>query len=288
MGAKSSKSGRQGQPSPGNGYGYPSVQQPVSQNRLVDALAERNLPPEEPKSSPPTLATAFFLGVFEFPFYLSCLGCLIGSACGLSFSFLVMVFALDQGFSVGAAVRPLGQSALMAFILTMSFLVAHCRSILEETAYGSDVVESWPGFDWKGWVVTFGFAATVFAEAAALSYILALPQLIGSPLPMLLLLFLLFPVFLLSAMESGLPFVPIAMPVLRSFKTIWWAWLLFYMETGVLLVSWVAVTVAVLIMNPYLSAFVSGTLLAAVLMIYARLLGRLTWCASQEESDDDD
>jgi hypothetical protein len=276
-------------PAGGNAYGYnPPQSPPASQNRLLDALAERSLPPEERKSPPPTLANAFFKGVLEFPFYLSSLGCLIGTSCGLTFSFLVMVFAIDQGLSVGAAVRPLGMSALMAFIMTMGFAVAHCRSIFEETAYGADAVESWPPFDWKGWLVTFFFAAIVLAEAGAAAYVLAVPQLMGSALPALLITFLLYPVFLLSALENDSPFVPLAMPVLKSFKSIWWAWWLFYMETGLLLAFWVAVTVAGLFVQPYLSVFVSGPLLAAVLMIYARLLGRLTWCASQEESDDDD
>jgi hypothetical protein len=306
VGAKPPQPGRQGQRSPAGegynpaqtgynptpiGYGYnPSQQQPASQSRLIDAMAERSLPPEKRKSPPPTLANAFIKGVFEFPFYISGLGCLIGTSCGLSFSFLVMVFALDQGFSVGAAVRPLGQSAMMAFILTMGFAIAHCRSIVEETAYGADEIENWPPFDWKGWILTFFFAAIVLAEALAAAYVLAVPRLMGSPLPWLVITFLLYPVLLLSALENDSPFVPIAMPVLKSFKTLWWAWWLFYVETALLIVFWLAVTFVgmFVLRQPYLTVFVSGPLLAAVLMIYARLLGRLIWCASQEEESDDD
>jgi hypothetical protein len=255
---------------------------------LLDALADRSLPPEEPESPPPTLQNAFFKGVFEFPFYLSSLGCLVGTSCGLIFSFLMLAFALVQGGQVGmTAIRTLGQSGFMALIFTMGFTMAHCRAILEETAYGGDAVQNWPAFDWKGWIATFFFVAIVLGEAAALSYLLAVPRLFGSPLPAVVLAFLLFPIFLLSALEND-NLVPIAMPVLRSFKTIWWAWWLFYMETGLLLVFWAGVTLAGLIVQPYLSVFVSGPLLAAIIMIYARLLGRLTWCASQEESDDDD
>lgn len=260
----------------------------MSQNRLLDALADRSLPPAEQHSDPPTLQNAFIKGVYTFPFYFSGLGCLVGTSLGLSFSFLILVFSLDQGFSVGAAVRPLGQSALTAFFLTMGFATAHCRSILEETAYGADVVENWPPFDWKGWLATFLFVGVIFFEAGAISYVLAIPRLFGSALPAMLLTFLLFPVFVLSSLENDNPFIPIALPVLRSFKTVWWAWWLFYVITALLLVGWVGVTIAALLFQPYLSVFVSGPLLAAVMMIYARLLGRLTWCASQEETTDDD
>jgi hypothetical protein len=294
MSAKPSQPRRQGQPPTGgaNLYNYRPPPQPVSQNRLLDALAERNLPPEEPESPPPTLQNAFFKGVFEFPFYLTSLGCLVGTSCGLSFSFFMLIFALDQGGQVGmTAIRTLGQSGFMAFILTMGFAMAHCRSILEETAYGGDAVQNWPGFDWKGWILTFFFVAAVLGEATALSYLLALPQLMGSPLPAVILTFVLFPVFLLSALENDNPFIPIAMPVLRSFKTVWWAWLLFYVMTAVLVAAWFVVALVGLATHPpgpYLSVFVSGPLFAVVMMIYARLLGRLTWCASQEDSDDDD
>lgn len=289
MSARQSQQGGKGQPWPGsNPYGYNPAQQGYSQNRLLDALSQRDMP-EEPRSSPPTLANAFFKGVFEFPFYLSSLGCLLGTSLGLSFTFLVLVFAFDQGFSVGAAVRPLGQCAGIAFILTMGFGVAHYRSILEETGYGADAVEQWPDFDWRGWVLSFLFAAIVLGEAAAVSYVLAVPQLVGSPLPAVLLTFILFPIFLMSTLENDSPFIPVAMPVLRSLVQIWWAWLLLYAYSAVLLAGWLVVTwIGLFRFNPYLSVFVSGPLLAIVLMIYARLLGRLAWCASQQEYEEDE
>jgi hypothetical protein len=266
-----------------------SRQQPLSQNRLLDAMADRSLPPKEPESSPPTLHTAFIKGIFEFPFYFSCLGCLVGTSLGLSFAFMMLILTLDQGAQVGmTAVRTLGGSGGMAFVLTMGFLCAHCQAIVEETAYGSDVVEGWPSFDWKGWIATFFFAGSVLCEAAALSYVLALPQLVGSVLPAIVLTFVLYPVFLLSALENDNPFIPISLPVLRSFKTVWWAWWLFYLHSGILLTLWFGVTLLFRLLHPdvslYLTVFIIGPLLAIVLMIYARLLGRLTWCASQEES----
>ncbi len=273
----------------GNSYNYnPAQQAPPSQNRLLDALAERNLPPEEPESRAPTLATAMFLGVFEFPFYFSSLGCLVGTACGLAFTFLVMVFSLDQGFTVGAAVRPLGQCAMMSLFLTMGFAMAHCRVILEETAYGADAVQNWPGFDWKGWMLTFLFAGLILGEALAAGYLLAIPRLFGGNwLPALGIAFLLYPIFLLSCLENDSPMVPIAMPVLRSFKTVWWCWGLLYFYSAIMLVGWVVVAFIGLRVQPYLSVLVTGPLMAIMLMIYARLLGRLTWCAGQETEDED-
>jgi hypothetical protein len=140
-------------------------------------------------------------------------------------------------------------------------------------------------------MATFLFAALIFGEAAAVSYLVALPRLMGSYLPCIVLTFLLFPIFVLSCLENDSPFVPVAMPVLRSFKTVWWAWWLFYLYTSVLLVGWAFITLLFLashqFFSVYLSVFIYGPLLAVVMMIYTRLLGRLIWCASQEETEDD-
>jgi hypothetical protein len=76
--------------------------------------------------------------------------------------------------------------------------------------------------------------------------------------------------------------------VLKSFGSLWWAWLILYLETGAMLIGWVIVTLIPMATGGlYLMPFISGPLLAAGLMIYARLLGRLAWLASQEGSSDD-
>lgn len=257
-------------------------------NRLIQALSERRVP-EEPQSQPPSRQSALFLGVFTFPWYLSNMGCWLGISAGLTFTFLVLVFALDQGTSIGmVAMRPLGQCAIIAGILTMGFAVAHLRSIFEDTGYGQDIVQNWPPFDWRNWVFAFLYAVIVLGEAAAVGYLLGFPPLLGTPLVAMAIAFVLFPLFMLSTLENDSPINPFSPPVLKSLGSLWWAWLIVYLESGAMLVGWVIVTlIPFAVRAPYLMPFISGPLLAAGLMVYARLLGRLAWLASQEGSSDD-
>ena len=96
---------------------------------------------------------------------------------------------------------------------------------------------------------------------------------------MLISLVLLFPVLLLSAMESDSYLVPISPPVLRSLGSNPGAWFGFYIVSGILLAAASAVAIEGLkYFSPGL--LLAGPLLGAVGLIYCRLLGRLAWKVS--------
>jgi hypothetical protein len=97
--------------------------------------------------------------------------------------------------------------------------------------------------------------------------------------------FFVFPVVMLSVLQANSLAVPVTLPVLKSFVTVWWAWCLFYLETGIIFLMWIGVTVAAVITQPYVAVLISAPLLGAIILIYARLLGRLAWCASLAEGD---
>jgi hypothetical protein len=115
------------------------------------------------------------------------------------------------------------------------------------------------------------------AGAAAIGYPLSLA--IG-PAGMLISFMLLFPFFLLSAMETDSFIMPISAPILRSLGYCAGSWLAFYLVSSVLLVAVFAAILRGSMEQPMLAWFLSGPVLAAMGLIYARLLGRLAWKAS--------
>jgi hypothetical protein len=106
--------------------------------------------------------------------------------------------------------------------------------------------------------------------------------------------FLAFPLVLLGALASDEAWVPLAIKtVLWSFAPLWWAWVLFYVETAVMAWAWTWLTLAGLREEPWLTPLYAAPLLAAILLIDARLAGRLAGCIVREtskindEGDDD-
>ena len=57
---------------------------------------------------------------------------------------------------------------------------------------------------------------------------------------------------------------------------------MFYLEATAMAAVWMTLTVAGLRRSPWLVPLYSGPLLAAVMLIYARLVGRLAGCIAAE------
>ena len=89
-----------------------------------------------------------------------------------------------------------------------------------------------------------------------------------------------FPIALLSVLESGSPFLPISLPVLHSLVYAWRGWAIFYFETVTLIPVAVAASVFALVRGGVWAIVPATALLIAICLIYFRLLGRLAWyCA---------
>lgn len=226
---------------------------------------------------PPRPAWPMFSGVFTFPFYLSTLGPYFLISLGLTVTALLFMFWRGPGMTLGLlGARLLGLPTCAAGLLTFSYAFASCLGVVEETFNGWDAIDQWPDIDWKGWVWSFGRVVVLMLEAGLVGLLFQLPFGREPTLPFWLGSLAAFPFVLLGAMAGGEAWAPVGIGrVLASVPRLWWAWALFYAETTAMIVGWGLVTVVGLARAPVATTFYSCPILAAVMLIYARLLGRL-------------
>ena len=91
-----------------------------------------------------------------------------------------------------------------------------------------------------------------------------------------------FPLVLLGALAAEGAWVPLAIGrTLQSFFHAGWAWGLFYLETTPMIAAWGWLVKSQLAgRGPWLVPLYAGPLLATIILIYARLVGRLAACIS--------
>jgi hypothetical protein len=231
----------------------------------------------------------FFSGVFSFPWspgalprwaYLSC-GCIAVGAVGVM---TASVASQMSGYS-GVTLAFFALPQIWLTLWTLSFAAACCLRILEDTAAGNNHVREWPEPNWREWAAQFIYVGYLGLIAACLGYGVGWATSdLGGPgrLVGLLAGLSLWPILLLSSLEADNIWAPISGPVLRSLFSEWWAWLLFYGESLVLMGAYVGLLLAGLRWQPLLAILITGPLLAALFLIEARLLGRLAWRISQD------
>ena len=264
-------------------YGLEAPLHPVAvRTSITDAQAEIR------KEAPPPLPRwTFFSGVFNFPWqtqtifrwtYLS----LDFIALGLLVAFMLS-FASKQGGFPLIALAFFALPLIWLTVWSFSYAAASCLPVLIDTAAGNDRIETWPEPNWKEWALQLIYISYIGIVAEVLSYIVGqvCAILTGSPwIASVVALFILFPVVLLSALEANTLWVPFTAPILKSLKTLWWGWLLFYALTALMAGAWLALLLIGISIAPYLTMLVAGPTLSAVLLIGSRLLGRLAWRAA--------
>jgi len=228
----------------------------------------------------------FFSGVFGFPWQGVNLTRWSAMAFGLSMTGCAFIYTLDL---LGILHGKLSGSALMGIpaslvtiglaLVTMSFCAASVLAAIQDTADGHDEVQESTMPDWDQWAFTFISMFSLAAAAGAIGFPLSLIEPIG-PAAFLVSTMIFFPILLLSAMESDSFLLPFSPPVLSTLRRYWQGWLLFYLLTTAMLLAWCIPFGAVLTTAPYAAIVVSGPVLAAMMLIYARWLGRLAWQAS--------
>ena len=201
--------------------------------------------------------------------------------------------------------------AAVAAVMTLIWVVptaSICLAIVNDTSAGNDAVEEWPDAVWIDSVLDILFLFNAFALAAgagmAVSRLLSYfgnndaiaPWCAGATL------FLVFPIALLSMLESASPMMPLSAALLRSLGQSFGAWVIFYLETGLLCglfglmllggytildlqgsANWgTALTFFALVVPlPFLSIY--------GMMVYFRILGRLVFvCGENSEHDEID
>jgi hypothetical protein len=204
------------------------------------------------------------------------LGLIIGSE--------MVLLAYWMGSSGGARfAHPFALAALWTLAFALSFASAWCLAVIEQTSLGYDTIEEWPMMDWRERFCTFPTTLGMLGVALAIGGGIQALGIAPSPYAMLTVAFFLYPVLLLSALENGSPLSPLSRVIRRSLVNVWWAWGLFYVETGVLLVVWALAVVPEFPYQPFAVTLFAMPPLAAIFLIYARLLGRLIWCIGQHE-----
>lgn len=246
------------------------------------AIVERLVVPDPPRWT-------FFSGVFGFPWSRGVLPRWAGIASGLLVAGGTMAIVLGNvngrglGRETVLAAGALGLLVFFSLVWSLSYAAGCMLVIVRETAEGADEMNESPDIDWRDWIFQLVYMGEIMAQGVAIGWFvrwllkLALPGTAAPEIGLATVTFVAFPVLLLSALESGSALLPFSGPILRSLFRLTWAWALFYLLTAALLIPILAV--AALIATPIatLGWLAPAPLVAAYLLIYARLLGRLGW-----------
>jgi Zn-finger nucleic acid-binding protein len=256
---------------------------------LSGSLGETDPLRIEPPQTPPRWT--FLSGVFSFPWHteirkrwlaLSC-GCLLISWIFLSFILPVLTTGVDS-FNFGTAILFVTFSAAEGLLVVFvgAYATANLLPVVIETAGGNDRIYDFPELGINDWLSDLFFVAVPISAVAAATYGIAqlVQSLNGPAAPAAVAVFpLLLAVALLSSLEANSPWSVLTFSILRSIGKHGSAWAMFYVINTSLLATSVAL-VALARQSPGLASLVAGPLAAALMFIYARLLGRLGWKAS--------
>lgn len=257
--------------------------------RPVPTLTTRRRPiiEEEATEIPPPPDLPMITGVFTFPFYWQSLIVwallAIGlTVCALGFlaAYVIAMISLQGGISFGFAV-------FLVFMLVASFSSACFMLVIEQTAQGSDAVEQWPSGLWRDWFWTLPTTVGLLVPPAVLIDLLRREMGLHSWLPLLPLVFLVYPFMLASALDNGSPLSAFSKNVLRSLKSVWWAWAIVIGVSAVMTVAWAAAFVWAFPYQPWGTILVMVPLLPGMLLLYARMMGRLLLCAQMQDDWED-
>jgi hypothetical protein len=263
-----------------------TVSEPVKPRAMPDLVKKSMLEAQQKLASvtdesPRQPRWPMFSGILTFPFYLHSLGAWMFITLGLLiFAWLLMFWIAYGALLGGTSARLLGLPTCLAGVLTFGFAASCGLTIIEETSNGWDRFEVSPGIDWKEWIWNLAQIIVLLFQAAMVGLVVQLVSSSSSSLPMVAGTFLAFPLVLLGALAADGAWVPMAIvTVLRSLFQVWWAWGLFYLETGAMALGWTLLTRAGLVgQSPWLTPLYAAPLLATIILIYARLTGRLAAC----------
>ncbi len=180
-----------------------------------------------------------------------------------------------------------GLPALLLTLIVSGYVTACLLAVIEDTANGCDRVREWPESDWRDWLWTLRFP--LVSGFGALLAGAVVEQLAGEwNWAAALAALVVFPILLLSVLETGSALAPLSGPILKSCRRWWWAWLLFYAETGLMFLVWFWIARFAVSHFPSIAIWIAAPLSIAALLIYARLLGRLAWYTGWEEAEEED
>jgi len=226
----------------------------------------------------------FFSGVFDFPWRgpnLSRWTMMAVGLCvsvGLSYTAMSLLGLFDDHLSMNALAGVFACALAVAFdVIVLSLVAACCQTALQDTADGHPLPQEHTMPELGQWIFIALSWLMLGTAAAATGFPLSLA--IG-PIAFVIALWIVFPFFLLSSLETESVLMPFSLPVIRSLGYLFGSWVMFY-----LIITLMAAAVGVAAyysfdLSPLATFFVGGPVLATVALVYARLLGRLAWKAS--------
>jgi hypothetical protein len=284
---------------PADDDGCYRVREPVAP-RIMPDVVEKHLRAAEQKLAGATEAPRLprwplLGGIWTFPFYLETLGPWIYISFGLMLTGWMLMFWIASAWLGAWSARLFGIPTCFFGVLTFGYAFSCCLVIMEQTSHDVDSIEIPGGLEWKEWTWDFAHVTALLLQAAVVGLAV---QLAIDPNAWSFLAcgtFVAFPLVLLGALAANGAWTPLAIAtVLRSFIPLGWAWGLFYLQTGAMVGLWYFLVAAGLQRAPWLVPLYAAPLLAAAILIYARLAGRLAGCIAAEishsstEGDDDD
>ncbi|MGD9720697.1 MAG: hypothetical protein AB7O59_16160 [Pirellulales bacterium] len=239
------------------------------------------------KDARPIPSWTFFSGVFGFPWREgNILRWVVMSIALLATCELLVVAGLEMRNGVGNSTLLMPILSLVGaglMLVTGSFCAACFLAAVDDTADGHDDVQADSLPPLGDWFFAFFSVLGIWLMSGALGYPFALVPSIGAlavPISSLVL----FPVLLLSAMECDSFFIPWSPRVWGTTLRFAGTWLAFYIVSTFLLAAWLIGTSFALQAAPFASMLLAAPALAAVILIYARLLGRLAWRVTYDPS----
>ncbi len=239
----------------------------------------------------PRRPATFLSGVFRFPWYFQSVAPWVFCSFAIAVSLLAAMLAIwlaAMGLAMVAYAMRL--TICWVIVLALSYVSGCFLAIIEGTSNGYDEITDWPAGDWREYLYSLGYPAGMLVPTALLAvaaFWLTQRQTWAAPI---VVGFVAYPYFLLSAMENGTVLRPISRPIFQTYLDLWWGWGIFYAAAAMMFGGWAAWFVWSFPNRPVATASISGPILAGVLFIYARLLGRLAWWSQHgdEENDDED
>ncbi len=243
------------------------------------------------RTPPPRPKWLYFSGVFGYPWRGVNLTRWIVMSVGLCVLGFIGVEAASSVGILGGR----GENSILAIFLimffvlssavTMSYVSAVCQEIIQVTADGLDLPSDNGLDDWAMYFFALLGMAGLWVGGGALGYPLTF---VFGPIACVVSSMIVFPVLLLSALETGSFVIPISRPVFRSLLTYPSGWLGFYLLIAGL---WTALFAGFALLfsslGPFLAVFACSPLVAALMMISARILGRLAYGIAAVTPPDD-
>ncbi len=184
----------------------------------------------------------------------------------------------------------LGIMSLFVIVLGGAFVTVSCLAVIQESAVGSDKVESWPDLNILEWM--FDGFYVMFALFYSITPGMLLAPILGcagapswfSAVVTGTICFFMFPIVQLSLLEGASLTTPFTTPVLETLRTQTRLWVQFYAIVGgiilIVLVGGLYVPV-----NSAILRLLVCIVWAGCLLFYYRLLGRLAWACHEHAAE---